>query len=403
MFRPYRAVLSSPGALAFSAAGLLGRLPISMYGIGVVLLVVGTGGSYALAGAVSATFGLTSVGVGPLVARLFDRFGQARVLRPLAVVHVAGLVALVACAGLGAPAWTLFPVAVLGGGAVLQVGSLVRARWTALLGAGPGLSTAFSLESVVDEIIFIVGPIVVTVLATRVAPEVGPLVAAGAALSGALALARLRRTEPTTDPTAPRGGGSALRSVPLRIVTLTFVAVGGIFGSVEVIAVAFTEERGRPGLAGVVLALFAFGSMVAGLAWGTVHWQGPGGRRFVVAVVLLAAGVVPFALATSILVLALVMAVAGLAISPMIVSGFGLVEETVPNARLTEGLTWATTGVGLGVAIGAGAAGFVIDAAGARPAFLVTLACGASAATIVLLGARPVLAARRPDAVVPVD
>lgn len=403
MFRPYRAVLSSPGALAFSAAGLLGRLPISMYGIGVVLLVVGTGGSYALAGAVSATFGLTSVGVGPLVARLFDRFGQARVLRPLAVVHVAGLVALVACAGLGAPAWTLFPVAVLGGGAVLQVGSLVRARWTALLGAGPGLGTAFSLESVVDEIIFIVGPIVVTVLATRAAPEVGLLVAAGAALSGALALARLRRTEPTTDPTAPRGGGSALRSVPLRIVALTFVAVGGIFGSVEVIAVAFTAERGRPGLAGVVLALFAFGSMVAGLAWGTVHWQGPGGRRFVVAVVLLAVGVVPFALATSILVLALVMAVAGLAISPMIVSGFGLVEETVPNARLTEGLTWATTGVGLGVAIGAGAAGFVIDAAGARPAFVVTLACGASAATIVLLGARPVLAARRPDAVVPVD
>jgi predicted MFS family arabinose efflux permease len=388
VFRPYREVLSLPGALAFSSAGLLARLPISMYGIGIVLLVSGTGGSYALAGGVAAAFGLTQVVASPRVARWFDRAGQRRVLPPLTAVHAAGLLALVTLASVGAPAWTLFAAAVLAGAPGTQVWSLVRTRWTALLaGGGARLSTAFSFESVVDELIFIVGPVAVTLLCTRVAPEAGLLAAALAVTVGSLALAAQRSTEPPTIAVHHTEAGSVLRVRAMRVLIPTFVAAGGVFGSVEVITVAFAAEHGRPAAAGPVLAIFAFGSMVAGLGYGAVRWRAPAGRRFVVAALLLSVGVVPFAFATTLPVLAVALGVAGLAISPMIVAGFALVQETVPAARLTEGLTWTTSGIQLGASAGAALSGPAIDRYGAHPAFGVSVAFAAAAVAVVAAGA----------------
>lgn len=128
---PYRAIFATPGTKGFTAAGLLGRMPLSMVGIGVLTMITELGGSYGLAGALTGTIALSAAAVGPQVSRLVDQYGQRRVLRPATLVAAAAVTGLLIAAANGWPSWTLFPFAVVAG-CVPSVGSMVRARWTAL-------------------------------------------------------------------------------------------------------------------------------------------------------------------------------------------------------------------------------------------------------------------------------
>ena len=387
MLGAYRQVLRVPGAVAFAAAGLIARFPLSMQTLGTVLLVADSTGSYALAGAVSATLAAAQALFGPVLGRFVDRHGQARVLLPALAAHTAGAAALIACALADLPSWTLFPAAALWGGSFAQAGSLVRSRWAHALGGSPLLATAFSLESVLDEVVFVVGPVLVATLATQVSPVVGVVAAWAFAAVGSVALAMLRRTEPPARRETGRAP-SALRLAGLRVLIVVGLATGGIFGSVEVATVAFTDERGSPGAAGIVLALLATGSLLSGLAYGTVGWRVPAARRFVLGVGVLALATVPLLAAGTVPALAVLIFLAGFAISPALIAGFGLLEELVPAGSRTEGLTWFSTGLGLGVAVAASIAGQVVDASGARAAFGVTVAAGVLAALTALAGAR---------------
>jgi MFS family permease len=390
MLGPYRRVLAVPGGAALSLAGFVARLPIAMQTLGIVLLVAAARGSYGLAGAVSATFLITGAAAAPVLGRLVDRLGQTRVLLVTVAVHTVGLFSLVVLVLAGAPAWTLFPAAATAGGSYAQPGSLVRARWSYVLRGTPLLPTALSWESVVDEVIFVVGPVLVTALATGLSPAAGLLTAYGFTLAGCLALAVQRRTQPPAHPVGDGGGaGSAMRVVPgLRVVVVAAVALGSIFGSVEVATVAFTAERGQPAAAGVVLALFATGSLVAGLWYGTVRWRVPVHRRFVAGVVLLAAATLPLPLASGVAVLAALVFAGGFAISPALIAGFGLLDRLVPERVRTEGLAWFSTGIGVGLAVSSSITGQVVDAAGGRTALGVTVASGLFAVSVVLAGAR---------------
>lgn len=388
VLRPYRDVLTLPGAPAFVTAGAVARLPISMIGLAIVLLYEARTGSYGYAGAVAATCTLLASAAAPVLARAVDRHGQARVVRPALAVHVASLVGLVLAAADGVPRWVPFVVAASAGASSVSIGALVRARWSHGLRGRPGVDTAYALESVLDEVVFIVGPVAVTLLATSVDPLFGPLAAAAAVGIGGLALLAQRATEP---PASGRGGGAVagvLWSPGLAVLLVAFVFVGAVFGAVEVVTVAFTQERGVPAAAAVVLAVFAAGSMLAGIGYGGVRWRWSAGRRFRLAVVLLAVGVVPVALVQSVWLLAVVVFVAGFAISPMVIAGNGLVVEVVASSRLTEGLTWVSTAMGVGVAAGAAVAGSVIDSGGAHVAFRVPVGAGLIAVLVVLAGSR---------------
>lgn len=392
MLRPYRDVLAVPGAPRFVVAGLVARLPISMLGIGIVLLVEDSTGSYGIAGAVAATYGVVQSVTTPLLARAVDRYGQARTMRPAIGVHVAGLLLLVSLAAASAPTWTFFAAAVVMGATIGSLGSLVRARWSYALEGderrSPRLHTAYSLESVLDEVVFIAGPLIVTLLAVRFSPALGLLVAVVAVGGGGAALLSQRSTEPPPSGSRPTVGTGVLRAPGMVVLVLTFVCVGGIFGSVEVVTVAFTDERGVPGAAGWVLAAFALGSLLAGVGYGTVHWSSGAAPRFVLGVLLLAVGVAPVAMVARIDLLAVVVFVAGFAISPMLISGNQLVQELVTPSRLTEGLSWVATAIGVGVSAGSAVSGAVVDAAGAHTAYLVPVAAGAIAAVVVLAGRR---------------
>ena len=386
---PYREVLSVPGAPAFVAAGALARLPISMVGLGIVFLVQATTGSYGVAGAVAAVFGLVQAVASPVVARAVDRWGQARVMRPAIAVHVLGLVLLVAFAQYGLPIGAVVAAAALAGATIGSLGALVRARWSYVLGQDTRRRhTAYSLESVLDEAVFIGGPLLVTVLATQASPTFGLLAAAAAVAVGGSLLMAQHRTEPPPSGVRAVAGTGVLRSPGMVVVVLAFLFVGVIFGAVEVVTVAFTQERGAPAAAGWVLASFALGSMLAGVGYGLVQWRSPSVQRFRLGVVLLAVGVVPVSLVQEVWLLAMVGFVAGFTISPMLISGNAVVQDLVVPARLTEGLTWIATALGLGVAGGAAVAGQVVDAAGAHTAFRVPVAAGLAAAVIALAGWR---------------
>jgi MFS family permease len=161
MLKTYRSLLSIPHARAFVLAGFVARLSISMRALGAVLMISQLTGSYGLAGAVAAAALLGEAVAAPRLGRLVDRFGQRRVLFLSLAVHSVGTLALVISAQLSAPNWVLLATAALSGAAALQVGSLVRARWSALIGGSPVLEAAFALESTLDELIFVLGPALV--------------------------------------------------------------------------------------------------------------------------------------------------------------------------------------------------------------------------------------------------
>ncbi|MCC2318866.1 MFS transporter [Cellulomonas chengniuliangii] len=398
MLSPYRKILSRPGALAFSSSGVIARLPMSMAGIGIVLMVEALYHSYGLAGRVSAVYVLAQAICSPQLARLVDRHGQARVMRPAITVSSLGLIGIVTAALSHAPTPWLYATAALTGATIGSFGALVRARWSNLLTAPRDVHTAYSLESALDELVFVVGPVVATILAANVSPAAGLLVAVIGMIGGGFWFLSQRATQPA--PTvrhadAPRHR-SVLRSGGVVVLAIVFVAVGAIFGATDVATVAFADEQGRPDLAGVVLAVFALGSMISGLLYGLRHWTMALWKRFVVGTVVIALGASLFVLVQSMTVLALVMFVVGFAISPTIINGNALVQHFVPRERLTEGLTWIGTALGVGVSVGASVAGMAIDARGSHGGFLVVLGA-AVLAVLAAVGSLRVLRAGTVD------
>ncbi|MFC1414231.1 MFS transporter [Streptacidiphilus sp. N1-12] len=387
MLSTYRRIFAAPGSLAFSAAGFVSRMPLSMTGIGIVTMLSTLRSDYGLAGAVSATLALSAAGLGPQVSRLVDRFGQTRVILPATGITVAAMGVLLLCARFDAPAWTLFVSASVAG-CMPSMGSLVRARWALLYRGSPLLHTAYSFESVVDEVIFIIGPILSIGLCTAVFPEAGPLVATALLALGVLLFATQRRTEPPLHSRAQRTPASALRTPGLWVLVLTFVGVGAIFGSVDVVTVAFADHLHHKALSSVVLSVYALGSCAAGLVFGTLNLRGPLSRRFLLGILTMAVSMLPLLFVKNLVALAAALFVAGLSISPTMVTTMGLVERIVPASKLTEGMTWTTTGLAVGVALGSSAAGWVVDGAGAASGYWVTVGAGCFSAVAAFLGSR---------------
>jgi MFS family permease len=389
----YLAVLRIPGALRFSSAGFLARMPMSMFSLGIVLLVAALTGRYALAGLVAAASSVSYAIASPQVARLADRFGQGRVLRPLALVFGTTTAVFLVTAQAGAPLPVLIVAAALAGATMPSIGAMVRARWSALLAGSSRLHTAFSLESVADELIFVIGPAVVTVLATDVFPAAGVGVAAIACVTGTLLFAAQRRTEPPRRGLAgaePALSGPAPRIAAPGLITLVpvYLFLGAMFATVDIATVAFSSEHHRLALAGLVLGSYALGSAVGGLWYGSRHWHSALERRFAITLAIAVAGVSMLWFQPGMAALFGVIFVAGLTISPTLIAGFGLIERQAPGHRRTEGLAWLSSSISVGVSFGSPIAGRIIDSAGARGGYLFAAGCGVAAVLACLSGRR---------------
>ncbi|MFC5667981.1 MFS transporter [Kitasatospora misakiensis] len=398
MLAPYRRLFARPGALAFTLAGLLGRLTMSMTGVSLVVLLAERRGSYALAGTVAAA-GLVAMAIGmPLIGRLVDRFGQARVTVPAVLYDLLPFSGLLLCVRLGAPDWTLY-VCWAAGSAVPNLGGMARARWAHLLRDEPDeRHLANSLEQALDELCFMAGPVLGMVLCTTIAPEVGMITAAAFGAGGALLFVAQRRTEPplAEPPLAERPavgrGGSPLRVPGLRVLTATFLSTGMIFGALDLTTVAYADALGHRPVAGGLLALVAAGSCVAGLVFGTLRPSGPTGVRFLRGVAAMA-GLLLLPLAAGLggvglVLLGVALFAAGTGTAPTMVTGMTLIQELLPQRQLNEAMAIAVSGIMIGISAGSALAGAAAEHAGPGAGYWIPAGAAALALLIALAGRR---------------
>src|SRR5580693_1149287 len=303
---PYAEIFRIPRAWRFSVAGIIGRMPMSMFGLGTVLLISAGTGRYAVAGSVSAVGSLGLAVSAPQMARLADSRGQRPVLIPLASLFALGVLGLVTSVLLKAPTWTLFVFGLIAGASMPSLGPMARARWSVLLAGTTRLHAAFSLESVADELCFVIGPALVTILATEVRPAAGIAVAAVLCLSGTLWFAAQRGTEPRPQavppqPPTPHSPERSALTPPARrpllaapglvVLLPVYMFLGAMFVSIDLSTVVFASDFGLKPFAGLVLACYAAGSATGGLWYGTRTWRVSAARRFTLTLVGTVAGV----------------------------------------------------------------------------------------------------------------
>jgi MFS family permease len=386
--RPYAEIFKVPGAWRFSAAGVIGRMPMSMFGLGTVLLISAATGKYGTAGTVSAIGSLGYAFSSPRIARIVDRHGQRKVLLPLMTVFAVATTGLILAVELGAPTWAYFLPGAIAGAAMPSLGTMVRARWSVLLAGSPRLHAAFSFESVADELCFIIGPAAVTLLATEVYPAAGVGVAALLCVGGTLWFIAQRATEPAiTVRTVTRVSGHARAAAPgLLVLVPIYVFLGAMFVSIDLSTIDFAQRAGHKPLAGFILGTYALGSATGGLWYGSRHWRSSGENRFAITLTLTVAGMCTFWAMPNLLALTGVIYLCGLTIAPTLITGFSLLEAQALPERRTEAMSWLSSGISVGVAIGASVVGFILDAHGPRWGYLFAAACGVLSAAVCWLG-----------------
>jgi len=387
-FASYSRVLTLQGAWVFSLGGLSARMPIAMVNLGIVLLVSARTDSYGLAGAVAASFLIANASTGALQARLIDRLGQSRVLPMAAGLFSLGLVGMMAAVETGrSPPWP-HAFAVLAGAGLPPIGACVRARWSYLVTDKGDLHTALAFESVVDELVFIFGPALVTTMAAIVHPLSGLGFAVAASLAGTAVLVTQRQSEP---PTSPAKGYDQQCPMPwqdmLPLIACA-VTIGGLLGSVEVGTAAVADHLGSGSRAGLMLAVWAVGSLASAIIMGAAHPEAGNAARFRRGMITLGLSMVPLLFVDGFLPLAMFLLVSGFAVSPTLIAAFALLDETLPRARVTEGIALFTTGLGVGSASGAALVGIVVDRSGATVGFWIPVGVGLLGATVALSAGR---------------
>ena len=396
MFSAYTTLFRTPGAMKFSISGLIGRMPISMDSLALIFIVVAVSDSYALAGALSAVASIVISIANPFWSRLADRIGQRKMLIRVVPIKIIGLSLFIALVMNGAPVWTWFVSIIVAELAAINTGGLVRRRWLHVLSPDKSttaedetdkhvVNTAYSYEALMDEVVFIVGPITATACATSIAPAAG-LIAGMILMSIGLPLFAMQRaTEPPPSPVRVKDPHPPVIGIPIvQAIALATTFTGGFFGAISITVVGFAESQGQKSYSGLLLGLWASGSAVMAIINGLIKWKTSYTGRFLIFLSSLTLLSIPFVFVDSILGLAVALFFNGFAIAPLIVNAYGIVQEAVPSEQITESFTWVVAGMPLGGAISSALGGWVIDTYGAQSALWVPLGfmCAALLATL---------------------
>lgn len=370
MFDNYRSIFRIKGAIRFSIAGFVARMHLSMDRLALMLIVIHETKSYALAGLMVATASVVITISQPYWSRAADKYGQGKVLYLNTILRFFGFSIFIFLVHLSFPVWSWFLSIIFAELNTVSAGGLVRRRWILVLPDEKLKTAAFSFEALVDEIIFVFGPLIATALSTSIAPEAGLVASMAFVLIGQPALARLKETEPPIeihDDNFQRV--SIMKRKSAQAIVLPILFVGSYFGSVGICVVAFMDSIGKTELTGLMLAIWALGSGTAALFNGAVKWRMNHAQLFTYSMNFLLLTSFGLLLANSIQILALVLFLNGLGISPILVNAYAVMEEEVSKNELTEAMTWVVTGTPTGGAIGSAIAGQVIDGFGTGRGF----------------------------------
>ena len=379
-------IASHPGARRLFAISIVARLPLAMLSIGLLVHAERLTGSFAAAGLVTGVYAIALGVGGPLLGRLVDRRGQTAVLLASACV-AAALLSAIAMLPAGAPLPVLIALAGGIGLATPPLGACLRTLLPALLPDPRAVRAAFAVEASAVELTWVSGP--------PLALGLGALWSTGAALAAAgivlLVATAAFAAQPASRgwrpaPAGARARGGSLRAPAMRTLVLVLVAVGVLFGAVEVAVTAAAEGLDSTSAAAPLLALWGAGSLVGGML--AVRLGGGADSAAGLALVLaaLAAGHVGLvAAADSILALGAVLLLAGAAIAPTFATVYSMVDRAAPSGTATEAFAWLATAASLGAAFGAASAGALADHAGPAAAFALAGGAGALAVIATLL------------------
>lgn len=405
---PYSVLFSIPGTKAFCASGALARLPMSMMSLGIILALNHLYDNWTIAGVMSAAYVLSTAAVMPLYARLFDRFGQRKVGSVVLVVQIIAMLGFAFAALVRVPIPLLFALAVVMGLTQFSFGALVRTRWTYVLdrtGNGSLLNTAYALESAIDEIVFIFGPILAAFLAASVHPVSQLFVPTIACAIGGTVFFALRDTQPpvvreitvvsaSSDDadvrlavdgnTGNNGGANSVQQDKLTVAQLksndnrkkrnvltyagvipllmVFIVFNMSFTAFDTSMTAVMKALHLDSLLGVQLAMLAVGSCIGALVFGTRELKGSRWRHMITFLAIITVGFFIIHMCQGNLIMMGVSEIlTGLTVSSVFASGNLVMKETVPEESLTEGLAWVSTAGTIGASFGSMTTGIMLD------------------------------------------
>jgi len=385
MFSGYATLFRTPEALRFSIPGVIARMPIAMDSLALIFIVVSVSDSYALAGALSATASVVVAIATPHWSRIADRMGQSAMLLRVIPARIAALSLFTILVLNGAPVWSWFASIIAAEALSVNTGGLVRRRWLHILSPDKSttaedeqdrhlINTAYSFEALMDEVVFILGPIIVTACATSIAPAAGIIVGIIFILIGFPLFAMQKSTEPPANPKRDVDPHPAvIKNKQVQAVVLPTTLLGGFFGSIAIVTVAFAQTRGQEDKAGILLAVWALGSGIAATLNGTIKWKITNAARFLIFLFLLTLLSIPMLFAHSMVWISVALFFNGFAIAPLVINAYGVAEAAVPPDQITETLTWVVAGMPMGGAISSALSGQVIDQFGSDRAYWVPL------------------------------
>ena len=387
MFAAYRPLLAVPRAGRLYLASVVARSCTAAIGLPIVFVAKDASGSFAVAGAALGAYWAGVALAAPVRGRWVDRRGIRATIPPLAAITAAVLVAMPLVAGVSA--WLLVPFGLAGGLAMPPLFAITRAVWRRMLGDDdPRLPRAYALESATQDGVYLAGPLLAGAGIATIGPRATLVVAAAGMLPAAIAYARLAPAG-----VSEGGGRTPIRIRGVQVLLGAFLLTSTAFGTVEVAVPAFADERGHPGAAGVLLALFALGGLVGALLFGARTRRGSPARWYVALGTLAVAGYALQSLADSLLVLGALGFVVAMPFTAQFVAMSTILDGLLPPGSDTETMTWLTLGNGLGVAGGSAIAGALTEASGTPAAFLAAAAVAACGVLVALAGRRSLVAA----------
>lgn len=396
----YAELLRAPHAVRLLAGTLTGRLPNATGPLAIVLFTRAEGGSYTLAGVLSAGYGIATAVGQPLLGRLVDLHGQPRVMLPAAAFSALGML-LLTVAGVGS-LWAAAAGVLIAGVCTPPLEGGLRALWPSVL-RGPGkVPRAYALDAVAQQVMFAVGPLLVTVFVSLWNEASAVLVINALGVLGALSVvvsppARAWRS-------APRESHwlGALRSAGLRALLGTFFFVGLALGAIAVASVSYADDHGEALISSYLLSALGFGALVGGVVYGAWHWPGAPERRLLWLVLALAAGYLPLALVPGVVAMTALAGLSGVFLAPALACAFVAVDRHAPSGTVTEAFSWLVTTFGVGAAAGTSVVGPVIEWGGASAGFAVVGGGGAAAFLVLLVTGRALAVASAGSRAAPV-
>jgi len=375
--------MRKPHALATLGYGAIGRLPLAMNPVAIVLLISATTDSYAYAGLASGSYTLASALIGPRIGRLADLHGSRKVLIPITLVHILSMCALIKFSSSSIFLILLF--AASSGASLANIGSFTRTRWGRSLSDNKELNSALSIESVLDEFSFVAGPACAGLLFAKFGPKFALIAGLLFLFIGASGLSLTsNKNDFSKNPEEHKHG--LLKIVLVKPLLISLVALGCIFGGNTIAVLAVAKEAGFESQGGLLMAIYSLGSLIAGTLYGLKHWKSSNSYRYALALFFMTIATFAPAIIHIYSVLPFLLMISGVAISPTLIAANALLKDIVPNERLNEAFAFLGGAISIGITLGSAISGTFVSITGAWNGFYFVSGCAVIATCVSFFG-----------------